>query len=331
MAKKLIVVLLIVCCACALLVVGYNNKPIEIVYLGDSIAEGIAGMSPISERERYSYYGLIGTRNEYIYRNRGVSGYKSSDLLKFIKKEDTGVKITQTLLKNADIIHVSILGNDLLLNDLGQIIVAAAQDDFTIINNIIERSRENFAEIVSVLKGYNPNAVIFFQNVYNPVFEYTWLINQNARNQLDQLGVQPSQYREYGGIILGMLNSIISDYLVQNPGAFYLMDSFAEFDRIYQENPARGKRLISVDCVHPSSEGHGVLADLTQQKLEELGLASKKKAVKNYKKIKKEQLERLYSDTVDVKAVSAQIDAADDCSKITEIFFEAIYNKIPKY
>ena len=47
---------------------------IHIVFLGDSIAEGIAGMRPVSERERDAYYGVLGIRNGYDFKNRAISG-----------------------------------------------------------------------------------------------------------------------------------------------------------------------------------------------------------------------------------------------------------------
>ena len=215
------------------------------------------------------------------------------------------------------------------MNDLGEIIIKAAQEDFTIIDNIVANSSQIFAEIVWCLKALNPNATLFFQNVYNPIFEDSWLITQSARNQLDALGIEPSQYRELAGILLIKLNGIMSDYLKENPDAFYLMDAFSEFDRLYQEDPEWGRDLISVDCVHPSFAGHAVLADMTQAKLEEIGLAKPQKALKNYKEMKKEQLNRLYKDELDVNTASVLIDKAKSCPEVTKTYFQAIKGKLP--
>lgn len=331
MVKKIVVIILVLAILFTLVSVGYKNEPTLIVYLGDSIAEGIAGMSPISERERYAYYGILGIRNGYKFRNRAVSGHKSIGLLNLIQKEDSNAYITQTLLKKADIIHISILGNDLLLNDLGQIIISAANEDYTIINDIIDDAAANFEQIVDILNEYNPDAVLMFQNVYNPIFEDSWLINNSARNSLENMGISESQYRELASIILSKLNGIITDYMDEHPGKIHLLDAYNEFQNIYEENERRGERLISVDNVHPSSEGHGVLADLTQRKLEQLDLADRKYAIENYKEMKKEQLNRMYADSLNVDAVSSQIDKAKSCSEITKIYFNAIKNKTPVY
>lgn len=83
--------------------------------------------------------------------------------------------------------------------------------------------------------------------------------------------------------------------------------------------------------MHPSSEGHAVLADLTQAKLEELGLANKKTALKNYREMRISQLERLYSDVVDVRSYKKQINKAKSCAEVSEIYYNAIAGKMPNY
>lgn len=333
MAKKLIIFLLVAVLAssfCLSLSACNDKKPL-IVYLGDSIAEGIAGMSPISERERYAYYSVLGIRNDYIYKNRAVSGHQTKQMLDLIKKEDSNVLMTQTHLKNADIIHVSILGNDLLQNNLGDLILQAAQNDTSTIDDILAKATVNFAEIVSVLKGYNPDAVLMFQTVYNPMVPEATLISQNTRDILLTLDITEDEYRPLAGAILAQLNGIISSYLEEHPGAFYIIDACSEFQRIYDENPERGKALIFGDFVHPSIEGHAVMADLIQSRLEDLGLANVDHSLSKYKTLKIKQLKELYSDSVDVRAVKKQIRNAQTDSEVTRIYFNAIKGKSPVY
>lgn len=331
MIKKPIVLLFVMCIFSVFMFSGCSSYQIEILFLGDSIAEGLAGISPISERERYAYYGVLGIRNEYIYRNRAVGGHRTSNMLELIQREDTDIRMIQSHIKNADIIHVSIIGNDLLQNNLGKLMYEWAQGDTTMVESILESAERNFAEIVDFIKENNPKATVFFQNVYNPVLGKTRLISDTYRQQLSALDIQESEYRELGAEILGELNNIISRYLADNPESFYLIDAYGEFDRIYQEDILRGQRLISRDAVHPSTEGHAVLADLTQQKLEELNLASPKKALKNYKTLRKQQLKELYKDSVNIRKVNSLINKATTCSQVTERYFEAILDKQPNY
>ncbi len=321
----------ILCITISVVLSGCNHHQLEVIFLGDSIAEGLGGISPLSERERYAYYSVLGIRNEYIYRNRAVSGHRSMDMLELIQREDTDIKMIKTHIKNADIIHVSIIGNDLLYNDLGQVMVAWVKNDYSVLSDTLEIAKNNFYRIVSLLKEYNPNATMFFQNVYNPVFGKTWLISQESYQQLSALGIDETEYREIGASILNKFNGVLTTYLKDNPGDFYLIDAFSEFERIYQQNPARGARLVCRDGVHPSIEGHAVLADLTQTHLERLKLASKSTALRKYKNLRKKQLKQLYGNSVNLKEINTLINKADTCSKVTEEYFLAILDKQPKY
>ena len=53
----------------------------NMVILGDSIAEGILGPSPISEREDHTYGSIVGQINGINYHNRSISGYQTFQML----------------------------------------------------------------------------------------------------------------------------------------------------------------------------------------------------------------------------------------------------------
>jgi lysophospholipase L1-like esterase len=312
---------------------GCNNKePLLIVYLGDSIAEALAGPSPLSEREHYGYYGVIGIRNEYTYRNRAVSGSRSADLLRYIQKDDEDARILRTLLKDADIIHISILGNDLLLSDLSGILIAALDEDYTKVDQIVENARENISGIVSTLREYNSHGVIIFQNVYNPIHPDSLLLNEEMHAAMEERGVAPEEYKVYGDIILNKVNGVLDEYAEAHPGEIQIINAQARFNEICDEFPERGLRLQCHDGVHPSSYGHAVLADLCQELLEELELADKATALKNYKSLRIEQLTRMYKGTsVNVRSVKAQIKKAKSCEEVTNIYFDATAGVTPNY
>lgn len=333
MRKKLFVSLIVLIILLTSILSGCNNSeaPKVIVFLGDSIAEGIAGISPMGERERYAYFGVLGIRNEYNYINRAVSGHKSEQMLDFISKKDYDARTTKTFLKTADIIQVSILGNDLLQNGLSEIIIGQASGGSSITDDILATSAENFDKIIVELRSGNPNATILIQTLYNPAFEDMKFATSEVVDKLREFGVDSDDYRRLGGDVVDRLNNIIKNYLVEHPDAFHIIDVNAEFERIYQEDNERGKSLIFYDDVHPSNEGHAVIADLTQAKLEELGLANKELAIKNYKELRKEQLVRLYSAAVDVSSVCQFIDEAKSCGEITQIYFQAVRDKVPVY
>ncbi|MFA5449910.1 MAG: GDSL-type esterase/lipase family protein [Clostridia bacterium] len=332
MFKKLIVCLIVaILLIPTTLVACVKSEPLKIVFIGDSISEGIIGPSPLSERERYAYYGVLGIRNGYIYKNRSVSGHQTKDMLDYIKQDDKDAKMVRTTIKEADIICASIIGNDLLQTSLGDTLLEFVNNDFSRINPIIETARENFAEIVRIIREYNPTATLFFQTVYNPAYPETLVIHQPVREQLATLGIYPDDYRDISSDVLALFNNVIKDYLIDHPDAFYVLDGVEAFEAIHQQDEERGRRLFSSDWVHPSSEGHAVLADYMQVKLEDLGLADKHKALQNYKELRIEQLGRLFSESVDVRAVKRQINKAKSCEEVTQIYFESIRGKAPSY
>lgn len=311
---------------------GCNSKPLLIVYLGDSIAEALAGPSPLSEREKYGYYGVIGICNNYIYRNRAISGSRSIDMLEYIKQEDEDAKVTRSLLKEADIIHISILGNDLLLSNLGDIMRAALEGDYTEADNIIAQSRVAVAEIIAVLRSYNKHAAIIFQNVYNPIKPGSLMLDKEMDEAIAERNMSPEEFKGYGEIVLDRLNGILVDYADEHPGEIHIIDTKTKFNEITEQNSERGERLIGSDGIHPSSYGHAVVSDLAQTLLEELGLANKKQALKKYKELRLEQLVRMYADTtVDVAATKKAIKSANNCEDVTNIYFDAIADVIPNY
>ncbi len=308
-----------------------NSKPL-IVYLGDSIAEALAGPSPLSERERYGYYGVLGVRNNYTYRNRAVSGSRSFDLLAYVQREDEDAKITQTLLRQADIIHISILGNDLLFSDIGALLVEAIDGDFSGINELTDIAYQSIEGIVETLRSYNSNAIIIFQNVYNPIYPDSKLLVDEIKDKMDAINVPVEEYKERGELILSRLNNVLVEYDSAHPGEILIADAHKEFNRICAQDAVKGISLQCSDGVHPSSYGHAVLADLTQEILEEQGLANKTIALRNYKKLRTEQLVRMYTDTaVDVNATKISIKKATSCAEVTEIYFDAISGAIPNY
>ena len=332
--KKIIVVVLIasILALLAFSLIGCSNnqgEPLKVVFLGDSIAEAIAGSAIMQAREKTGYYGLIGVRNNYTFINRAVSGSMTHAMLNFIQQEDNGARMHQTHIKEADVLSVSILGNDFLLNDITNILYNVhVLNNLAFLENILKEATKNFSEIVRVLKELNPTAALFFKTVYNPIFWGSPLLNEN---QIIEWGLTNNQtLRPVANALLSELNAIIFNYLEKNPGAFYIIDTQKEFERIYQENPARGERLIFGDGVHPSPEGHAIIANLFQEKLQELSLAAPNPALSIYKGIRNDLLNTYFTGTtVNISQTQAAINNATSFSQVTLVYFDAIHNVPP--
>lgn len=343
MKKKIIAsvlcVVLLACCAAALAACnndGETAEKTEIVYLGDSIAEGILGASPLGLRHEYAYANVLGRRNDFEYYNHSVSGHLTKDLLALLNN-DLGYDGARGLIlhvQEADIIHVSILGNDLLQDmSMNDVVLEAAQGLYTIIDGIAETAYENITGIVARIRELNPDATLIFQNVYNPLSEKSTLVDEETRATLAaEHDTYPEDFRQLGAGILDRLNGVLDRYLAEHPGAFIIADAQAEFDRIFAEDYERGKDLIYPDYIHPSNEGHAVLADLTQGILEEQGLANASAALAEYKTMRKNMLDNYFDGiAADIDGVKAAIDAAADCSAVTEAFFDATRGLTPDY
>ena len=340
--KFIAAVLVIVMLACCVAVLAACNddkavEKTEIVYLGDSIAEGILGASPLGLRHEYAYANVLGRRNDLTYYNHSVSGHLTKDLRAILENEDLDYDMARGLLlhvSEADIIHVSILGNDLLQSmNMNAVVLEAAQDKYDIINGIAATASENIAVIVDRLKELNPDALIIFQNVYNPLSEKSTLVDKPTRATLSaEYRIEEGDLRELGSGILDRLNGVLDNYLKEHPDAFVIADARSEFDRIFEEDYERGKGLIYPDYIHPSNEGHAVLADLTQGILEERGLVDGKKAIAEYKTMRKNVLTNYFAESgADIAAATAAIDAAADCAAVTKAFFAATKGFTPAY
>ena len=367
MKKKVIAALLVIallaCCVAALAACNKNEgeRKTEIVYLGDSIAEGILGASPLGLRHEYAYANVIGRRNDYTYYNHSVSGHLTKDLRAILENEDLDYDRARGLLlhvSEADIIHISILGNDVLQDRMDgafetepitmhNIILEAAEDEYTSIDRVLNGdtvggvttagSVENIKAIVDALRRLNPDALIIFQSVYNPIMDVdTPLIKQGTRDALEAAGFEITldSLHRLGDLLIERLNSALDAVLAMDgyADAFVIADGHAAFNSVYAADPSRAKDLIYPDGIHPSNEGHAVLADLTQGILEERGLADKDSALQAYKTMRKDLLTDYFAGTsVDTAAASAAIDGAADCAAVTEAFFDATRGVTPDY
>ena len=358
MKRKVLLTLLVLvmtaCCVATL--VACNDDPVpsdkkEIVYLGDSIAEGILGASPLGLRQEYAYANVLGRRNDYVYYNHSVSGHLTKDLLAILQNEldYDGARALLLHVSEADVIHISILGNDVLQDrkdgafesdpvTMHNIILEAAKGEYTSIDRVLNGytagdvttvgSVENIKGIVDALKSLNPDALIIFQSVYNPIMDVdTPLIKQETRDALTEAGFEITldSLHYLGDLLIERLNSALTTVLATEgyEDSFVIADGHAAFNEVYNADRSRAERLIYPDGIHPSNEGHAVLADLTQGILEEKGLAKASSALAGYKVMRKNVLADYFAEQTDVAAVSAEIDAAATCAEVTEIFFDA--------
>ncbi|MCR4662197.1 MAG: SGNH/GDSL hydrolase family protein [Clostridia bacterium] len=305
-----------------------QSQRLKYLVLGDSIAEAIAGPSPLSERDYYGYCSVIGKINNFEYHNRSVSGAVVSDLYEDIStNKDTDGYMLYTLLKSSDIIQISIMGND-LMNNSDYILQNIPEYGYTKYNELVEYVYSKIDEIVIHLKELNPNAVILMQTLYNPYVENSEIFPNWLKDYLYE-NAQIDMIEEVDKLIYNANHDIFYKYLENNPGAFEIVDVYQQFkDRASQVG---NNRLIYFDTIHPSNEGHANIITATQNVLDKLGL-SDSNAISNYKEMKIEQLNRLFSDTtVNITNCISQINSSNSIDTINTAYFNSTNNVKPKY
>ncbi|MBR6106534.1 MAG: hypothetical protein IKQ39_00850 [Oscillospiraceae bacterium] len=175
---------------------SYQN----IVILGDSISSGYA----LGAGEA-GYYDIIADCTGGTVTNYAVAGHTSSDLLKVLADSSK-----QAAIKDADLICISIGGND-LMQPARAVIEKKMQEGETLIDTVkriaksggatdlipeltkATRSVRNGAEemyqsVETAVRGLNPNAEVIMQTLYNPFEISPEMIaaqNLSEKNQKD--------------------------------------------------------------------------------------------------------------------------------------------------
>ena len=310
-----------------------------ILYLGDSIGEGLAGPSPLTERENYAFYGIVGNINNYEFYDRAVTGYTTGDLAAFVKREDDGVNRVKTLISTADIIHISILGNDFLNSSHAQMMLNLADDNYDMITTRQVTAKGYLEEIFGRIRELNPHAVVITETLYNPAGTDCPLISARTAARLSAKGVEPEDYHDLMGKMIRAINEILTDYLAEHTTVdeagketrpFELVDVYSAFEEAYERDYTRWHSYFCDDGIHTRSEGHALIAECLQAKLTELGLASEH-AIERYKEIKLAQLDRLYGDLEERDAVRADINSAESFRAVTQAYFDGTKSAVAHY
>ncbi len=222
---------------------GYaaEEKPFYLV-LGDSIAYG----SGISNSKEACYGKIVADTNGYDYANYAVPGHTTTNLINRL-----GEEALVSDLKKADIISISIGGNDFLMNNLiGLMFDSIVLNDHREYDRIAEGFYSNFCKIIDIINSHNADAVILMQTLYNP-----------------QSGYLRAPYQQGADRI----NAAIEKYNSENPGEIVIVDV----------GTALGDDMANYadDEIHPSSQGNEIIAKTILEKLYETGLGSSTEAV----------------------------------------------------
>ena len=198
---------------------------LKFLVLGDSIATGYPYTFD-------SYAQLVAWEMGFELTNYAWDGAKSTDLLNGLKND---IQIREAV-SEADIINISIGGNDILFsNETSSLLLDALSGRYTTADKILAGTKQNLIAIIAEIRFLNQDCVLIIQNLYDagPV-----------------IGLPLSASYWSGLVARG--NAVFSECHAADPGAFYLADIHSA------ANWKSG--LMGSDNVHPNKAGHEVIA-----------------------------------------------------------------------
>lgn len=247
-AKRIISLLLaavLIFGACAFCA-GAEDEKLTYLVLGDSIAEGFGLTNP----QDGAYGKIVADTNGYSYFNRGHMGWDSADILRIVSDE-SGKKDIPKLIQQADIISLSVGGNDFLLGNVVDLLFKAIiLKNYERFDVIAENYYNNLTAIMRRIHELNPDAVILMQTLYN-----SW--NSAVKNEYQKAADR--------------INAAIYRVYEENPGYFEIVDVGSQF--------SFHKEWVTKDTIHPNAEGNVAIAGMVLEKLNELGLGEKTEPV----------------------------------------------------
>lgn len=243
--KRIISAALALIMAFCCLVPAFAAEEKTYVIIGDSIGAGEGIVNPAEA----SFGKIIADTIGYKYVNDSVSGYNSEALL--IHLELPSVKKD---IQNADLISLSIGGNDFLVDNMVALAFEAILfENYGRFDKIAADFYENFDKIIKKIKSYNPDAILLVNNLYNPRFGIGREIYQQGVNRL---------------------NAVYTNYLKANPGSYAIVDAASAM--------GDNAEYIAMDTIHPNAKGNVQIAKAVLKTLNQIGFTKKTQLVINH-------------------------------------------------
>lgn len=212
-----------------------QEEKLSYLVLGDSIGYG----SGLRNSKEACYGKIVADTNGYDYANDAIPGHTTQNLLSRLEEKEVASHV-----KQADIISISIGGNNFLLGNMaGLLFDVMVKGDDSAARATVDNFYKDFDKIIKKIKSLNPDAVILMQTLYNP-----------------QTGYIGEAYQ----VSIDILNEAILRYAQENEGAIETVDVAS----ILKDS---GKDFAA-DGIHPSVQGNEKIAAAVLEKLVELGL-----------------------------------------------------------
>jgi lysophospholipase L1-like esterase len=223
--------------------------------LGDSIAAHYG----VSEKDSYEYKlaELLRSDGEkWVGTNWGVSGYTTGDLVTLLTKcsEEPDKR---AILENADLICISIGGNNLLrfLREHGMdgFPTDGSSVDWVKLSKVFSEGSEELCTelksdletIMKTVRAINPDAVVLVQNIHN--------VARDMRGTFHLFGAEISPTALTDPLFRPIIRTIADN---ASALGYTVADTYAAF----AESPEGG--LLRRELIHPNADGHTLIAQV---------------------------------------------------------------------
>ncbi|MFS0687733.1 GDSL-type esterase/lipase family protein [Sporosarcina sp. 179-K 8C2 HS] len=213
-------------------------EKVTVIGLGDSLTQGVG-----DELKRGGYFGRVALAmndwkgvDEIDSKNLAKRGRRSDQLIDQLEKEDI-----QTEIKKADVIYMTIGGNDMMKIVKENLFNLTAKPFYVELGKFENR----LDEIFKIIRGLNGDAVIVVSGLYNPLS----IVTEEA-NEFETVIADWNEAIEIQAIMDGKACYVpVVDLFVSNENMVYHSDFF-----------------------HPNAKGYESMANRFIEKIDQCGL-----------------------------------------------------------
>lgn len=208
------------------------------VVLGDSIAFGSGLVNAFDA----CYGKMVADTCDFDYANHAVPGATTGELIDKLKERQV-----RSDLKDADIVSISIGGNDYLNNITDLMFDSIVKRDYTGFDIVAEGVYTNIKKITDTVLGLNPDAVILLQTLYNPMSGYLKPTYQQGADRVSAAVYRIEKEYPRNVAVVDVASALKGD-----------------------------ERNFADDTMHPSAKGNRIIAGKVLEELRRLGFTDKK-------------------------------------------------------
>ncbi|KRN88771.1 SGNH superfamily hydrolase [Ligilactobacillus ceti DSM 22408] len=251
-----------------------TKQKIKLVAVGDSLTYGVG-----DPKEQGGYVTLIKDELAKKYpvrvtsQNYGVPGERSEQITDRILKD----RKLQTSLKKANIITLTVGGND-LMKILRQNMAQLSDDYLAKIMPAQEQAyKKRLTTLLTTIRQYNQQAPIFLYGIYNPFYVYFPEMDalEKYTNQWCQMARQISlhQYKVYyvnvnQQLSQGQYYHKSQTKLKQHSKIDFTQMNQPEIQQAFKNAPHQNEYISQADHFHPNLKGYQYMTQQLEKSLE---------------------------------------------------------------